>query len=241
MIVSGTPRPTRVTSHVIASVLEPDAAVRRRAAERAREPIRPMQGDLAGPALEFLQDLRAGTCGERERAAHLEREIHRLLDEEAARGSRRRRLPDDGREPTAHVAKVIGRHLPCGEVERETPRGGGEPRPVGTDPALVPVGTPREAHAHPGLTAGAQRTIEHGQDCPHAGERPAGADPFDLPRVPARVGPDGVGMLQDHQPLARGNRGGGGSPAQRRAAPPVATAMSAAAKVAAARAGCLTR
>ena len=137
-------------------------------------------------------------------------DVERLLDEEPAGGSRRRRLADDGREPPYDAPEVVDRHPAGGEVEREPPRGRGAPRPVGADPALVPVGPPGEPDAHPGLPARGERTAEHGQDGPHARERPAGADPLDRSRVPVRPGPDDVIVLQDHQPLVGGHPAPGG-------------------------------
>ena len=89
---SGTPLPMRRASQVMARRAEADAAVRGRGPERAREAGRAVEGDLAGAAVELLQDARAGAGGQRERAAMVERgERDGLLDEEAAARGRRRR------------------------------------------------------------------------------------------------------------------------------------------------------
>ena len=82
---------------------------------------RPCMRDLARSAFEFLQRVRAGAQGQRERASGLAGgHLQRLLDEEPAAGRGRRGLADHRSERPGHPARMVGGDPPA---RRGRPRG----------------------------------------------------------------------------------------------------------------------
>src|SRR6202022_577730 len=102
-----------------------DAAVRGCSPEVPREVVGPVDADLAWAAVEFLQHVRSGARGKRERAAGgLGGQGEGLLDEELTLWSRRRWLAHDGQEPLFGTAVGVHGDQAGGEGYQDGPPGG---------------------------------------------------------------------------------------------------------------------
>ena len=129
----------RPASQVMASRAEPDAPVGRGGAERAREPVDPVHRDLAGAALEFLEDVRARARGERVRTAHLRAESASASSmKKPPAGVGVEDLPTMARKRRATAAVAVDRHAAGGHGDDQAPLGGRSSRVTGADPARVP-------------------------------------------------------------------------------------------------------
>ena len=149
-IVSGTPAPMRLASHVIAPVLRRMQPWETAVPSAPERPSLPCRAIWPGAALELLQDVRAGAGRERERAAVGARgERERLLDEEPPARRRRRRVADHGEEVAYGAAGAVDVHAPGGELHGDPPRGGRGPGVRRPEPARVGVGPAGKPDAGP--------------------------------------------------------------------------------------------
>ena len=177
--VNGTPAPMRRASQVIARGAEADAAVGCGAAGSAAEVVGPVDADLPRSTLEFLEDVRPGAGGQRERAAgFVGGEGQRLLDEVRPPGSRGRGLADHRSELASDVAAAVDGDPAGGELDPQVPGRGGLPRPVRRDPACVPVGAAGKANAQPGAGPGAARRLRGREGRCERGSAAGGRQPL---------------------------------------------------------------
>ena len=163
--------------------------MRGRAAERVREAVRAVDGDLARAALELLEDVRAGADGQRVRAADVlrrdrERPPRRRTGRTAsgwrpsARPPRKRALRAS---PSRKTVTLAGR-----DRDDDAPLGGRADRLVGEDPARVAARPPGQPDVHPAVAVLALAQA-HARAAPCARwSAAAGPDGLDDARVRAR-------------------------------------------------------
>jgi hypothetical protein len=180
--------------------------------ERAREVVCPVDADLPRPSLEFLKDIRPSAGGQRERpTGFVGRKSEGLFDEKRSPRGRRRGLADHRTEAAPSMTVVVDGDAPARELDQDAPGGGGEPGPVGGDPALVTVGPPGKSDMQPRTPLPAARAAKDRKDGSGSGQRPAGSDGFDPTCMRVGSGPGDVIVQEYDKRLACGYPGGGSS------------------------------